>query len=171
MSAPSFAATLQQLLEILGAAGVVDPSTVEGCSEADIAAVQAQAGGCLPMAYKIFLECMGRQAGGFLVGTDVFYPAVLNLRSWAQEMLEEGNSGFVLPDTAFVFLMHQGYQCLYFLMEGLSEDPPVFRVAEGMTAAEQFAPSLSAAIEILARTHLALVASVVPPTCTQDSKG
>jgi hypothetical protein len=43
---------------------------------------------------------------------------------------------FALPANAFVFFMHQGYQFMYILCDGASEDPPVYHYLEYESAAK-----------------------------------
>ncbi|WHI45932.1 SMI1/KNR4 family protein [Microbulbifer sp. TRSA001] len=65
-----------------------------------------------------------------LIGTDVDFPRLSELQVWAQELLEEDNSNFKLPQKSFVFLMHQGYQFMYFVCDG-NENPAVWHYYEG----------------------------------------
>lgn len=86
----------------------------------------------LPQVYKQFLQLMGKGAGVYMQGSSVFYDELFSLREWANELLVE-NDMEPLPDSAFVFWMHQGYQMAYFnLNEG--DDPPVYYFTEGQTS-------------------------------------
>ena len=82
----------------------------------------------LPIQYKDFLLSMGRGAGKFMQGSSVFYDDIFSLNEWGKELIEE--NGFKeLPEDAFVFWMHQGYQLAFFrLSEG--EDPPIYYYSE-----------------------------------------
>lgn len=53
-----------------------------------------------------------------------------DLREIAEQLLQENNQP-PLPAQAFVFLMHQGYQFLYFVADGKNDDPPVYGYLEG----------------------------------------
>ena len=66
---------------------------------------------------------------------------MIGIKEGAEELLEdddtwlieergaEGNP-FELPDDAFIFLMHQGYQFMYFHTADRNEDPPVYYYLE-----------------------------------------
>jgi len=84
----------------------------------------------LPKSYVDFLLDMGHGAGSFLKGSDCFYDDLINIQKWARALLIENNFPLPLPDKAFVFLMHQGYQFSFMdLAEGY--DPPVYSYCEG----------------------------------------
>jgi hypothetical protein len=73
---------------------------------------------------------MGHSAGKFLQGSDCFFQHLLSLQEWAVELLNENNFPKKLPEDAFVFYMHQGYQFSFFrLSEG--DDPPTYSYCEG----------------------------------------
>lgn len=111
---------------------IANISTIQGCSPQEIDELKAKQGvGFLPKLYVEYLAVLGRKAGNLDVGSDCFYPHLLRLKEWAQELLEENNCPLRLPDDAFVCLMHQGYQFLYFLTDDNNEDPPVFYYMEG----------------------------------------
>jgi hypothetical protein len=67
---------------------------------------------------------MGRGAGEFYVGSNVFYPDVLGVTEAAHRLVTEDEAGLVLPDDAIVFIMHQGYQFV-FMRADEGEDPSV----------------------------------------------
>ena len=68
---------------------------------------------------------MGKGGGSILKGSDCFYAHLPHLKQWAIELLEENNFSGVLPDDAFVFFMHQGYQFAFMcISEG--DNPPVY---------------------------------------------
>ena len=114
-----------ELIEALIAVGISKRDEIKGCSEAQVAEVEASFGMPLPQSYREFLLTAGRGAGGFMLGTDVFYPRILETTKWGANLLVESNESFSLPSDAFVFAMHQGYQFLFFrATEG--DDPPVY---------------------------------------------
>jgi len=83
----------------------------------------------LPEVYKQFLQLMGNGAGEYMRGSSVFYDEIFSLRKWADELVHE-NDIEPIPNDAFVFWMHQGYQAAYFkLNEG--DNPPVYYFSEG----------------------------------------
>ena len=123
-------AVTQALIERMVGAGYALPDEIVGCTPEEVAGIEARFGLRLPRVYREFLLAMGRGAGRFLRGTDVFYPTVLELRQWAEELLEECGRPFALPEDAFVFLTHQGYQFGYFHTGSGEDDPPTYRYLE-----------------------------------------
>ena len=94
------------------------------CTEQEIASLEKHIRRTLPPAYREFLGWMGRGAGGFLRGSFCFYEDLFDLTKISEQMLKQNRFRKKLPNDAFVFWMHQGYQFLYFCpSEG--EDPPV----------------------------------------------
>ena len=113
-------------LRLLQDAGLVQG--VRGCTPEEIAQVEAQARLTLPATYKDFLSHLGVSAGRFLQGSDFAVTQLPGANRHARELVQ--SAGSVLPPTAFVFLMHQGYEFLFFdTAEG--GDPEVFRFEEG----------------------------------------
>lgn len=114
----------------------------EGCTEAQVAEVEASFGRPLPASYREFLLAAGQWAGDLFKGTDILFPRVVELNDGAVELLAEGDSDFSLPPDAFVFLMHQGYQFMFFrATEG--DDPPVYHYHEGDDAPRRISDSFS----------------------------
>ena len=119
--------------------GVADEAHIIGCSDDEVKQVAAAQAAPMPRLYQRFLQVMGRGAGDLLVGSDVYFPKVLGLRQSAAELLAACGHPFDLPETAVVFLMHQGYQFMYF-ESAESEDPPVMRFMEGWRSPRQEYP-------------------------------
>jgi hypothetical protein len=65
----------------------------------------------------------------------VNFPVLFKLREGAEELLEKDDSPFVLPEKAFVFWMHQGYQFAFFVADG-DDDPMVYYYMEGKKTTE-----------------------------------
>lgn len=82
-----------------------------------------------PGVYKVFLQLMGKGAGIFMKGSSVFYDELFMLKQWADELVLENNIA-PIPDNAFVFWMHQGYQIAYFKLDE-GDNPPVYYFSEG----------------------------------------
>jgi len=59
--------------QVLVESGLADDSTIVGCSPDEIAAIEASFGYKLPESYRDFLVVMGKRAGCFMVGSDLFY--------------------------------------------------------------------------------------------------
>ncbi|HYX28635.1 MAG TPA: SMI1/KNR4 family protein [Pyrinomonadaceae bacterium] len=123
--------TIQQLANEIISSGLARESELIGCSEAEIVELEATFNLSLPETYRQWLKTMGRGAGHFLAGSDAFYPTVIENRKYAEELLAETGQPFVLEPDAFVFLIHQGYQFLYFLTHEGHPDPPVIYHLEG----------------------------------------
>lgn len=104
-----------------------------GCTEAELLELEAHAGGPLPRTYRRLMALAGRDAGGFMQGTDWQFPLVLELRAEADELLVEHGLG-PLPADLFVFSMHQGYDLCGFHL-GASDDPHVVAFVQGLDRA------------------------------------
>lgn len=118
---------LDRVKQKLEQANFVRPDQLKPASPEQIETLEQP----LPGAYKEFLLWMGSGAGPFLRGEDCFFPLLPHLQEDAALLLAEEEFPQSLPDDAFVFLMHQGYQFAFFrLTEG--EDPPVYHYREGM---------------------------------------
>jgi hypothetical protein len=109
--------------------GVATESTICGCAAQEIEDVESDAGRTLPLAYREFLAKMGRGAGNFFVGTDLFYPCVLGITEAGHELVTEDRAKLVLPQDAIAFMMHQGYQFMFIRADD-GEDPPVYYYME-----------------------------------------
>lgn len=68
---------------------------------------------------------MGRGAGHFYVGTDLFYPTLLGITKAAHQLVDEDKAQISLPQDAIVFMMRQGYEFM-FVRHGEGDDPPVY---------------------------------------------
>lgn len=110
--------------------GLVSSRDMIGCSEDEVKDVSLIAGYPLPKAYKEFLFAMGRAAGIFLLGTDIFYRHVHDLKKNSNDLLKECGANFEIPVNAFVFYMHQGYEFAFFINDGI-DDPAVYQFIEG----------------------------------------
>lgn len=121
---------LEPLKERLLASRVASEDQLSGCSPREVNQLERDLGVKLPEAYSEFLRLMGKGAGRFLQGSDCLYPQLKGLQAAAAELLEENHFPRSLPDDAFVFFMHQGYQFSFFrLSEG--QDPPTYSYCEG----------------------------------------
>lgn len=144
---------IQQLASAIVSGGIAGPGDLAGCTPEEIALLEHKFGIKLPELYCDWLRTMGRDAGHYLQGSDAFYPAILELRDWATELLVENGNPFSLPDDAFVFLMHQGYQFLYFRTVSQNPDPPVMYYFEGKPLSQGW-PTLSRYFQQVLEDHL-----------------
>lgn len=104
---------------------------LQGLTQREIEEIELDQAAPLAESYRLFLELVGRGAGHFLQGSDVFYPAVLGLGQEARELLEENRVPFVWTAEDRVILMHQGYQ--FDFLRGVGPDPEVWSYGEGTT--------------------------------------
>jgi hypothetical protein len=113
----------------------------QGCSDAALVAFQRHHGLELPEAYLRFLVVVGMNSGEFLQGSDLRFEQLHSLQSEAQELLND-DDGPTLPENAFVFCSHQGYQFLFFRV-GQGPDPQVHHYLEGDREFKTVAPTFS----------------------------
>jgi SMI1 / KNR4 family (SUKH-1) len=129
--------------------GLAAGDEIAGCSEAEIRALEAAFGRQLPANYRAFLSVMGKGAGEFMRGTDMFHEHLGGLREAAGRLIAQSRSPAKLSASDWVFAVHQGYQLLYF-DAAAGPDPKVFHVMEGEPAqpvAASFSDWLFGAIE------------------------
>lgn len=120
---------VQQIFFDLEQRGYLSKDSLAGCTEEEIRLVEKSLGCPLPTAYREFLSVAGRFAGKLFVGTDIFYPGILQLDLAAKELFFEAGCLELYPHEAKAFCMHQGYEVLFFIPG--SEDPPVLQYVEG----------------------------------------
>jgi hypothetical protein len=134
-------------------------AAVVGSSLADLEDYQRERELVLPADYIRFLSIAGEDAGDFLKGSDFLFVELDNVRSEADALLED-DSGPQLPDGAFVFCCHHGYQFLFFCL-GTNPDPPIYYYLEGDGDFKVVAAGFS---EWLVDTVLDELPDEVPPT-------
>lgn len=100
------------------------------CSVDEISTLLVNNKYSLPMDYRQFLLAMGKKAGRFMQGTDFFYPEILSLKKEAIDLLIENEEDFSLPEEAFVFSMHQGYEFLFFKLNN-EDNYAIYQYIEG----------------------------------------
>jgi hypothetical protein len=140
------------LVQRLSDSGLVSPKELRGCSLGEIHKVESAFGIRLPAVYIMFLKTMGKSAGRFLKGSSAFYPELLKLRGYAEELLREDSVEDQLTKRDFVFFVHQGYQFAYFQLDE-GDDPPVWCFAEGWEAPVRKFDSLSEFMMRMATDH------------------
>lgn len=139
---------------------LVSPDKFLGCTTDEVKRLEQQLKISFPAAYQEFLLWMGHGAGQFLQGSDCFYKHLPHLQNWAIELLQENNFPEPLPEDAFVFFMHQGYQFSFFrLSEG--DNPPIYSYCEGENQISftrthsQFSEFISTEVELHAKYLIA----------------
>lgn len=103
---------------------------IQGCTDLEILELEKATGVSFPGYYRQFLKEVGKKAGSFLVGSDFFYNDLFNLKEAAIELLVESGFKIKLPEDAFVFWFHQGYQ-FYFFHTDSGGDASVYYYCEG----------------------------------------
>jgi hypothetical protein len=117
--------TIQELEKYLSIRGC----ELHGCSTAQIDKLERLLAVSLPLCYKEFLLAMGNGAGQFMKGSSAFYDEIFDLKEASMELLIDDNVK-PLPDGAFVFWMHQGYQFAFFHPDE-GDNPSIYFYHEG----------------------------------------
>lgn len=132
--------------------GIAEEADLRGCTPQEIEKLERLVGKSLPRAYREFLLAIGHQAGSFFRGTSIFYNQVARLTDAACELLAENDLVGVLPEDAFVFYLHQGYEFGYFrLVDG--DDPPVYQYFEGAGLPKLVWPSFTDYLAYMIRAY------------------
>jgi len=103
---------------------------IKGLNEAQIKKIEDHYKVTLPADYKHFLRNLGADGGGFMIGSDCFYDTIFSLRKYAEELLKEDNSNFILEKNHFVLHVHQGY-IFMFIDLTYEKNSPVYGYYEG----------------------------------------
>ena len=120
---------LNEIISDLIDSGLASGQSFVGCKNEEINELETHFNVKFPKIYRLFLKKMGKAAGNFMLGTDMFYKHLFGIRDGAIELLQEANSHYTLSHTMFVFSMHQGYEfCCFDTLGG--EDPEVFQYIE-----------------------------------------
>lgn len=103
---------------------ICDRQELIGCTEEEVAKVEAVAGFPLPEEYRAFLRLMGRGAGVFMACWPyrVFFPSLLTIDEKAKKLHPER---FDEPDKVFVFLSYDA-EGFFFLRSDEGDDPPIY---------------------------------------------
>lgn len=114
---------------------ICDIQELIGCTEAEVAKVEAVAGFPLPAEYRAFLLLMGRRAGVFMACRPyrVFFPALLTIDKDAKTLHPER---FDEPDKVFVFLSYDG-EGYFFFRSDEGDNPPIYGWGGGRFAQTQ----------------------------------
>ncbi|MGE0190465.1 MAG: SMI1/KNR4 family protein [Planctomycetota bacterium] len=115
----------------LRSAGLCPAGSTRGCPSRKILHLERMWGRRLPSSYRVFLQALGGEAGEFLSGSSFKCSEVESVNAGARELAAESN--LTLPEDAFVFFMHQGYQFAFFILDG-DDDPLVYAFEEGDAA-------------------------------------
>jgi len=94
----------------------------------------------LPAAYKAFLLLAGRGCELFEGSHYAIEDDLGELQRAGTKIAQHGN--FELPTDAFVFLVHQGFACQFFLLQD-GDDPAVYECVMGLDGIRCVAPKFS----------------------------
>ena len=122
----------ESLIQRLIASKAAEPHQIQGCPESEIKRVCEASRLSLPESYLDFLRAVGKGAGRFMCEVDQYYDAMLELNYKASKFLEIYEDGKLsLPENAYVFSMRFGEQFLFFIADGINDNPPIFYYYEG----------------------------------------
>lgn len=107
--------SMRALCRDLVGSGFAMVDEVSGCTPDEVAEVVSAApdGFPIPDEYLAFLKVLGRQAGSFFAGTDLFFPSLLEANEAAADMSSGPGESLSLKNRLF-FGHHQGYRVYYF---------------------------------------------------------
>lgn len=91
-----------------------------GCSDEEIEKLMMDQGvSRLPRLYREYLEVMGKSGilSSIYPGSDWSYEHLLNIKQDWQEDLIMYRQTFIVPEKAFVFFQHGGYEYRYFITD------------------------------------------------------
>jgi len=133
------------------------------CTSIEVSNLENDLGMALPIPYKEFLLYMGKGAGAIFRGSDCFYGNLRSIQVWAKQLLAENNFTEPLPNDAFVFFMHQGYQFSFFKLSD-GDNLPIYSYCEGqqenyfVKTDESFGAFLGNELELLEKNRMAIAA-------------
>jgi hypothetical protein len=111
---------------------VARPEEIAGCSETEVAALEARYGR-FPDSYRAVLRLMGRRAGGFIRHNEFWLFAHqldhINREGW--ECISDWQADGVdldVPKTAFFVSARYGGDTPHFILTGDAEDSPVWAI-------------------------------------------
>jgi len=104
-------------------------SNSRGCDSSEVAKLEKKYAVRLPPDYREFLLRCGNGVDNLWRGSDYRIDMLSDIQEAAEELLSEANLS--LPDGAFVFFMHQGYQFFFLTDDG------VYFFVEGNAAIEK----------------------------------
>jgi hypothetical protein len=132
---------MPDLANLLIDVGLASEKSIVGCTPDQIGELRRVRDiAALPAQYEEFLAVMGREAGTLLRGTDFFYPAILEVGKWGQEIVDENEVGHLFVPGSLVLGTHQGY--IVYWMEPGEPFGQVCRYMEGEETVAQKWPSL-----------------------------
>jgi hypothetical protein len=101
-----------------------DEVSIIGASLKEINKLEKKYNLKLPEIYIQFLLKMGKKAGGFCRGSDMFFPTLFDIQVYANEILEDDNSILFPLKNKFAFFNHSGDFLFFPTDQG--DNPPVY---------------------------------------------
>lgn len=113
--------------------GFVVADALSGCSEAEVVLLMnAQGAEALPLSYRQFLRCTGKDPYWLSRNDEWDYRWVLEAKELAREIVvDDYQRDFEQFEKAFVFLTHHAYMFYYFRPEDLEMPDPNFWIYVG----------------------------------------
>lgn len=146
----------QRLLQRIERSRVASLSDLVGCSEQEVAALEARYGLRLPQTYELYLRVMGHKSGRLFTHDhmDVFYSNALEMTAehrqmWAEWQAERGDDpppSFTLPTDALIIGSRLREQFEFIRCSG-QEDSPVWYFNEWDWRTQLEYPSVLAWLE------------------------
>ncbi|WP_330183384.1 SMI1/KNR4 family protein [Nocardia sp. NBC_01503] len=124
---------MTDLAEPLIMRGLVAAEALRGCGEEEIVALMnAQGVTELPLAYREFLGCAGRDPYWLSRNDEWDYDWVVEAKDLAREIVvDDYERDFEPFENSFIFLTHHGYMFYYFRPEDLAAPDPNFWIYLG----------------------------------------
>ncbi|MGH1460754.1 MAG: SMI1/KNR4 family protein [Neptuniibacter sp.] len=105
-----------------------------GSASEDIALLERKLGFKFPKAYKEFLELIGNDYNGVMIGTNCFLSDIESNNNYLPDLLIENNiRDYKLPNNYISFFCHQGYIMAWFSLPSKNDDPQCYYYFEGTT--------------------------------------
>ncbi|QBS42925.1 SMI1/KNR4 family protein [Nocardia sp. CS682] len=130
-------AVLDLCRDLIGS-GFATVDQIAGCTTEEVAEVISSApdGFPIPDEYLAFLEKLGRGAGSFFMGTDLFFPSLLEANEAAADISSGPAEALTLQNRFFIG-HHQGYKVYYFDLGSEA----VYAYQEGLPETQRLANS------------------------------
>ena len=105
-----------------------------GCPEREIQILENSSDFELPLAYKQYLNWMGKDYSGAFVGSNCFITDIEANNEIVADLLAENKVKFQLPAHYLCYFTHQGYMAAWFELPKQNDNPPVWFYNETMTS-------------------------------------
>ncbi len=110
------------------------------CDEWQVADIQEELRVDFPAAYKAFLLLAGRGCEPLEPSKYTIDDDLAGLQRSGRRIMQHEN--LAVPQDAFVFFVHQGFVCHFFLLDN-GDDPSIYQCVEGMGPFQRIASTFS----------------------------